>query len=66
MAGASPYFAVHPLDAVRACRTDYHEPVALDTLGFQIRTAVSEASDLEFVPLSFRNAGSSAQNSKIP
>jgi len=46
--------------------TDYQNPVALDTLEFQIRRAVTEANDLEFVPLSFRSAGSSTQNSKIP
>jgi len=43
-----------PLDAVRACLTDYQNPVPLETLEFQIRLAVTEASDLEFVPQSFR------------
>jgi hypothetical protein len=44
-----------PLDAVRACLTDYQNPVNLETLEFQIRLAVTEASDLEFVPAAFRN-----------
>lgn len=43
-----------PLDALRACLTDYQNPVPLETLEFQIRLAVTEASDLEFVPPSFR------------
>jgi hypothetical protein len=36
--------------------TDYQNPVLLDTLEFQIRLAVAETSDLEFVPATFRNA----------
>jgi ATPase family associated with various cellular activities (AAA) len=43
-----------PLDALRSCLTDYQNPVPLETLEFQIRLAVSEASDLEFVPADFR------------
>jgi hypothetical protein len=43
-----------PLDALRICLTDYRTPVPLDTLEFQIRLAVNEASDLEFVPSIFR------------
>jgi hypothetical protein len=43
-----------PLDALRASLTDYQNPVPLDTLEFQIRLAVAEASDLEFVPPGFR------------
>ena len=43
------------LDAVRACLTDYQNPVPLETLEFQIRLAVAETSDLEFVPSTFRN-----------
>lgn len=46
--------ASSPLDAVRACLQDYQNPVPLETMEFQIRLAVSETSDLEFVPLSFR------------
>jgi len=41
-------------EALRACLTDYQNPVPLDTLEFQIRLAASEASDLEFVPPAFR------------
>jgi len=43
-----------PLDAFRSCLTDYQNPVALETLESQIRLAIAEASDLEFVPARFR------------
>jgi AAA+ superfamily predicted ATPase len=43
-----------PLDAIRTCLTDYQNPVPPETMEFQIRLAVREASDLEFVPTSFR------------
>ncbi len=43
-----------PADALRACLSDYQNPVPLDALQFQIRLAVKEASDLEFVPGPFR------------
>jgi hypothetical protein len=42
------------LDALRACLTDYQNPVPLETLEFQIRIAASEASDLAFIPPKFR------------
>jgi hypothetical protein len=42
------------LEVLRTCLTDYQNPVPLETLEFQIRLAVSEASDLEFVPPDFR------------
>ena len=44
-----------PLDSLRICLTDYQNPVPLETLEFQIRVAVSEASDLEFIPSEFRS-----------
>ena len=44
-----------PIEALRASLTDYQNPVPLETLEFQIRVAVAEASDLEFVPSTFRN-----------
>jgi len=44
-----------PGEALRACLCDYQNPVPLDTLKFQIALAVSEASDLDFVPLQFRS-----------
>ena len=47
-----------PLDALRTCLTDYQTPVPLETLEFQIRLAVNEASDLEFVPAVFRGSKS--------
>jgi len=43
-----------PLDALRSCLTDYQNPVSLETLEFQIRLAIAETSDLEFVPPRFR------------
>jgi len=43
-----------PIEALRTSLVDYQNPVPLDTLEFQIRVAVSEASDLEFVPPDFR------------
>jgi hypothetical protein len=43
-----------PSQALRACLTDYQNPVPLDILNFQVELAVKEASDLEFVPARFR------------
>jgi hypothetical protein len=43
-----------PIEALQSCLIDYQNPVPLETLEFQIRLAVTEASDLEFVPSSFR------------
>src|SRR5262249_40637068 len=43
-----------PVEAAKASLTDYQNPVPLETLEYQIRLAVAEASDLEFVPTMFR------------
>ena len=43
-----------PLQATRTSLKDYQNPVPLETLEYQIRIAVAEASDLEFVPPVFR------------
>jgi hypothetical protein len=43
-----------PSQALRACLTDYQNPVPLEILNFQVDLAVKEASDLEFVPVRFR------------
>jgi SpoVK/Ycf46/Vps4 family AAA+-type ATPase len=43
-----------PAQALRACLTDYQNPVPLEVLNFQVEIAVKEASDLEFVPARFR------------
>jgi len=51
--------ALSPIDAVRACLKDYQNPVPMETIEFQIRLAVSETSDLEFVPPTFRGRASS-------
>jgi ATPase family protein associated with various cellular activities (AAA) len=45
-----------PVAALCTCLTDYQNPVPLETMEFQIRLAVDEASDLEFVPSIFRTA----------
>jgi hypothetical protein len=55
-----------PLETVHACLTDYQNPVSLDTLEFQIRIAVAEASDLEFVPQDFRRFQSTQVNPGFP
>jgi hypothetical protein len=44
-----------PLDVLRLCLIDYQNPVPLETIHFQIRLAIAEASDLEFVPSQFRD-----------
>jgi hypothetical protein len=41
---------------LRACLQDYQNPVPREILDFQIRLAVQEASDLEFVPAALRQA----------
>ncbi len=46
-----------PVDALRACISDYQNPVPLETLEYQIRLAANEASDLDFVPARFRDLG---------
>jgi len=43
-----------PIEAARTCLTDYQNPVPLETMEFQIRLAVNETSDLEFVPPGLR------------
>jgi len=43
-----------PLAALRECLEDYQSPVPRETMEFQIRLAVAEASDLDFVPEPFR------------
>jgi len=46
-----------PSETLRACLADYQNPVPQETLEFQIRLAVDETSDLEFVPAMFRKPG---------
>lgn len=46
-----------PEEALRLCLADYQNPVPRKVLDFQIRLAVDEASDLEFVPQAFRKRG---------
>src|SRR6516162_2330852 len=43
-----------PEEALCASLIDYQNPVPLDALQFQIELAVKEASDLEFIPNTFR------------
>ena len=49
-----------PLAAVAATLADYQAPVALETLEFQMRIAIAEATDLRFVPASLRPLAASA------
>ena len=49
-----------PLNTLRNCLIEYQNPVSVDTLEFQIRLAVAEASDLEFVPATFRSRDAQA------
>jgi hypothetical protein len=46
---------VRPGEALRRCLLDYRPPVSRDVMEAQIRLAVNEASDWEFVPPEFRN-----------
>jgi hypothetical protein len=41
-------------EVLRACLTDYQNPVAPDVMSFQIQLAAGEATDLDFVPPAFR------------
>ena len=42
-------------DVLRSCLADYQNPVPADVMSYQIRLALNEASDLDFVPLAFRS-----------
>ena len=55
-----------PFDALRSCLADYQNPVPLETLEFQIRLAVVETSDLEFVPPDFRGSQVTPVNPATP
>lgn len=48
-----------PIDAVRACLVGYQPPVPLDVLEFQMRIAIREATDMQFVPERLRPYGAS-------
>lgn len=45
---------VSPLEALKDALADYRHPVAPDVMKFQIELALREASDINFVPASFR------------
>ena len=47
--------AVTPLDGLRDCLDEYQNPVPEEVMNFQIGLAVHEASDLGFVPETFRS-----------
>jgi len=49
---------------LKSCLADYQNPVPLDTLESQIRLAVAEASDLDFVPQQFRLSRPETQEEK--
>jgi SpoVK/Ycf46/Vps4 family AAA+-type ATPase len=44
-----------PVGALKECLSDYRHPVAKEVMNFQIKIAVAEASDADFVPEAFRN-----------
>jgi len=48
---------LNAVDALRDCLDEYQNPIPPDVMAFQIDLAVREASDLDFVPESFRNSG---------
>ena len=43
-----------PIEALRACLVGYQPPVPPDVLEFQMRIAIREATDLQFVPEALR------------
>lgn len=52
--------SLQPPEALRECLTDYQNPVPAEVMDFQIRLAVREASDMDFVPGVFRKENSEA------
>ncbi|HWP46078.1 MAG TPA: ATP-binding protein [Candidatus Limnocylindrales bacterium] len=44
-----------PAEALKECLSDYQNPVPPEVMNFQIRLAIQEASDLDFVPPYFRS-----------
>jgi hypothetical protein len=54
-----------PLEGLRGSLTDYKNPVPPETLEFQIRLAVTETSDLEFVPQDFRGKPAARANPSV-
>ena len=53
---APPNAGLTPIAALRQCLDGYRNPVARETMEFQIKLAITEASDIEFVPEYFRKA----------
>lgn len=52
--------SMEPRAAIAASLADYQAPVAPEVLGFQMRIAIAEATDLRFVPASLRPLGAKA------
>ncbi len=50
---------VDPVEALRDCLDEYQNPIPTEIMDFQIGLAVSEASDLDFVPKVFRDKAQS-------
>jgi hypothetical protein len=48
---------IEPLAAIRECLVGYQPPVPLDVLEFQMRIAIREATDMQFVPERLRSYG---------
>lgn len=47
--------SLSPVQALRACLQNYRIPVPAQTMEFQIKLAVNEATDIEFIPEAFRD-----------
>lgn len=50
-----------PLDALARCLIGYQPPVPTDTMAFQMRIAIREATDIGFVPEALRHYGEGAR-----
>jgi hypothetical protein len=48
---------IEPLQAIADCLVGYQPPVPLDVLEFQMRIAIREATDMQFVPERLRSYG---------
>ena len=46
--------SVQPLGALQSCLKDHQHPIRFDVIETQIRIAVNESTDLEFLPPPFR------------
>src|SRR5262249_61849054 len=47
---------MHPVEALKSCLRDYQHPISFSVLEAQIKLAVSESTDLDFIPPAFRRS----------